>query len=200
MRNGFTLVELVIVIGLMALLAAAISPAFTGNEHQASLSRTADILRQSFFETVMRAKTGAIAGETEQSTTWGFLIDPSTQEVRTLSLKTLNFSDASKTTKSAVLADATLGNNLLLGSINQTAADANARIENLRLTKEGSTSLPALLLLFEPVSNHVEILTDSGAMRPIPEEIYLQLHHTSGAPLGRTLLIQPSLATISPAE
>lgn len=192
MRNGFTLVELLIVVGMMALLAASMSPLLGGNQDQAYLARTADTVRQELFETSMRAKTGAMEGLQEKSTVWGFLISTADQEIRSLSLKTLTFREASKAGMTQALADSNKGPNLLGSDGAQ-----EAYLASLGRSREATEGYGSLLLLFEPVSNQVDILTPEGPLTPLPEELYLTLQTRGRASLGRTLLLTPSLSTIS---
>lgn len=192
MRKGFTLVELLIVVGMLALLAASMSPLLGGNQDQAYLARTADSVRQELYETAMRAKTGAMESVRESNTVWGFLVSVQDQEIQSLSLTSLSFREASEAGMAQVLADSVRSPNLL-GSENAR----EAYLSSLSPSREGGENLDRILLLFEPVSNRVALLTPQGPLRPLPEELYLTLQTRGRASLGRTLLLNPSLSTIS---
>lgn len=198
MKRGFTLAELLIVIGILCLLFASISPLLRGNQDQAMLSRQADIVRQTFYETVMKAKTGAVdgAGGTATMPLRGFLLSTSSQEVGQVTLPGMSLENAQKEGLASLMGKATKGQNLLYTDIGHASAKPLAKLESISLDANGSQTVQNALILFEAISNETLVLTDNGVVRP--EEMRIILSHPQSPRMTRPLAIQPGAGLIYP--
>lgn len=195
MRQGFTLAELLIVVAMLSLLMVSISPLLRGNQDQAMLSRQADIVRQSFYETVMKAKTGAVETGATQLPVRGFLISKDTKEIAPLTLQTLSFEDAQSMGTAAILTQATKGGNLLQNDAGKVVTRPLSTIETIEADGQQVTTL---LLLFEPVSNTVATWLNSTKQGTPLQNVDVTIQHADSNKMRRTLRIQPETGTIIP--
>lgn len=202
MKAGFSLVELLIVIGLISLLSVSISPFLRGNQEQALLSRQADMVRQSFYETVMKAKTGASEpGVTVTGGTNGLTLPPvrgiymstSAQVIRPLALKSMTFHEAETKSLQEILADSSTTQNLLFQDAGKTSAKPLAVIEDLQFDTTGGNDM---ILLLEPVSNSSRLITTQGLSARNPDRITITLVHPTAKMMKRTMAISPGTSTI----
>lgn len=195
MRQGFTLAELLIVVAMLSLLMVSISPLLRGNQDQAMLSRQADIVRQSFYETVMKAKTGAVETGATQLPVRGFLISKDTKEIVPLTLQTLSFEDAQSMGTTAILAQSTRGGNLLQ---NDAGKVVNRPLSTIETIEADGQQVATLLLLFEPVSNTVATWLNSTKQGTPLQNVDVTIQHADSNKMRRTLRIQPETGTIIP--
>lgn len=195
MRQGFTLAELLIVVAMLSLLMVSISPLLRGNQDQAMLSRQADIVRQSFYETVMKAKTGAVETGATQLPVRGFLISKDTKEIVPLTLQTLSFEDAQSMGTTAILAQSTRGGNLLQ---NDAGKVVNRPLSTIETIEADGQQVATLLLLFEPVSNTVATWLNSTKQSAPLQNVDVTIQHADSSKMRRTLRIQPETGTIIP--
>lgn len=196
MKAGFTLVELLIVIAIICLLMVSISPFLRGNQDQALLSRQADIVRQGYFETVMRAKTGAAeAGITSPGELLrGFLVSTTAQEIRPLAFPTLSFEEAKTKNIPALIEAAGPSNNLLLSDAGHQASAPLAKLSDLQLQPNNRTT-GAILILMEAVSNDVAVVTDQGPATA--SSMTFTLSDPQSTRLMRKLTIHPDTGLIN---
>lgn len=198
MKAGFTLAELLIVIAIMGLLMVALAPLLRGNQEQALLSRQADLVRQTFYETVMKAKTGAAEAGLEQAQPLrGFLISKAGKEVRSLVIKNLSFAEAQKQGIAALLQQAIERPNLLSNEAGYDTGSVSALVSSLSLDNTEGRQVERLLVLLEPVSNEVAILTDNGALQPVPKEIGVTLTSTLAPLVQRNMVLIPGIGVMN---
>lgn len=155
MRKGFTLIEMLLVVAILALLAAFIMPQLAPISERARLSNSVKFFSQSFYEQQTKAQTGY--HETISAIDKAF---DSNYEVFGLSLskeriqgaRTFTAVAPSDIKNTAALTPLTIGKNIL------AADDAENNIySTIHDIKIGGTSVEKLEIYFLPISNIIVV-------------------------------------------